>query len=171
MHNWHTPRHKPALALALIGTLLTMIVGVPFAIVRAQQVLQLTQIGPAPQGDVNSIITLTFQLTNNINDATAASPNTLFNITTTNVPAGVTVSSPGAIQLQNNNPGTTATFSLQLSIGSSAVLGTYNNLLVTAAGSYNSTSGLRNVSVNTFGTFVITVNGATATPTLSPTVT
>jgi hypothetical protein len=83
----------------------------------------------------------------------------------------VTVSSPGAIQLANNVPGgTSTTFTLQLSIGSTAVPGTYNNLLVTAAGSYNSTSGVRNVSTNTFGTFVITVGGATATPTLSPTV-
>jgi len=169
--NRSTPRHKPALTLALLGTLLAIVVGVPLTIVRAQQVIQLAQIGPPPQGDVGSIITLTFQLTNNINDATSASPNTSFTITTANVPSGVTVSSPGAIQLANNVPGgTSTTFTLQLSIGSTAVPGTYNNLLVTAAGSYNSTSGVRNVSTNTFGTFVITVGGATATPTLSPTV-
>ena len=171
MSNRSTPRHKPALTLALLGTLLAIVVGVPLTIVRAQQVIQLAQIGPPPQGDVGSIITLTFQLTNNINDATSTSPNTSFTITTANVPSGVTVSSPGVIQLSNNVPGgTSANFTLQLSIGSTAVPGTYNNLLVTAAGSYNSTSGVRNVSTNTFGTFVITVGGATATPTLSPTV-
>ena len=150
MSNRSTPRHKPALTLALLGTLLAIVVGVPLTIVRAQQVIQLAQIGPPPQGDVGSIITLTFQLTNNINDATSASPNTSFTITTANVPSGVTVSSPGAIQLPNNVPGgTSTTFTLQLSIGSTAVPGTYNNLLVTAAGSYNSTSGVRNVSTNT----------------------
>lgn len=172
MSNRSTPRHKPVLTLALLGTLLAIVAGVPLTIVRAQQVIQLTQIGPPPQGDVGSIITLTFQLTNNIQDATAASPNTSFTITTANVPPGVTVSSPGTIQLANNVVGgTSTTFNLQLSIGSTAVPGTYNNLLVTAAGSYTSPTGVRNVSTTTFGVFVITVGGATATPTLSPTVT
>lgn len=172
MSHRYTTRHKTALTLTLIGMLVALVVSVPLAIVRAQPVVQVAQVGAPPQGDPGTIITLTFQLTNNIVDASTTSPSTTFNITTSNVPSGVTVSAPGPVQLNNNVLGGTSTnFTLQLSIGSNVVPGTYNNLLVTVTGTYNSTSGVRTVSASTFSAFVVTVGGQTATPTLSPTVT
>ncbi|MFQ3631412.1 hypothetical protein [Roseiflexus sp.] len=168
----YTTRRKAVITFILLGVLTALVVGVPLSIVQAQQVAQVVQVGAPPQGDPGTIITLTFQLTNNINDATAASPTTTFNITASNVPAGVTASSPGPVQVANNVAGgTTVNFTVQLSLGGNVVPGTYNNLLVTVSGSYNSTSGVRTVSASTFGVFIVTVGGQTATPTLSPTVT
>lgn len=165
------------ITMLLLGAILAIAVGFPFSTARAQQVILISQVASEvatpPRGDPGSIITLTFDLTNNINDANiTTSPTTSFNITVTNLPSGVTVSSPGTIQLANNSPGTSTTFTLQLSIGSSTVPGTYNSLLVTAAGSYTSTAGpVRSVSAGTFGTYIVTVGGAVPTPTVPPTTT
>ncbi len=178
MSHRHAILQRLTITFVLLGAILAIATGVPFTIVRAQQVVVITQtageLANPPRGDPGSIITLTFELTNNINDANATtSPTTSFNITVTNLPTGVTVSSPGTIQLANNAPGgATTTFTLQLSIGSNTTPGVYNNLLVNAAGSYTTQAGtIRSVSASTFGRFIVTVGGAVPTATVPPTVT
>ncbi|HWQ15930.1 MAG TPA: hypothetical protein VNL77_24235 [Roseiflexaceae bacterium] len=167
--------HLRNLVVTILAVTVVLLVGVQPtpSLVNAQQVIVLTQTDtPPPQGDPGTNITLNLSLTNNINDANlSVSPNTTFNITVANQPTGVTVSTPGPIQLANNQTGgASTTFQIQLSLGGNAAPGSYNNLLVTASGTYTPASGgTRNVSASTFASFVITVGGRTATPTTRPT--
>jgi hypothetical protein len=130
----------------------------PIPQVNAQTQVSLVQVQPPPSGAPGSILTLRLTLENNLADAYN------FNISVTNLPAGVSVSNPGTILVSANQ---TVQFDVQLSTPTTINPATYNVLVQASGTKVSSGTSPNSVSASTFAQFVIT--GATATPT--PTIT
>ncbi|HEU5088287.1 MAG TPA: hypothetical protein VFT99_12605, partial [Roseiflexaceae bacterium] len=157
--------HLRSITVSLVVVLLVVFAALrPQTIpVLAQTQVSLTQIQPPPSGAPGSILTLRFTLNNTLTDPYN------FNISVTNLPAGVSASNPGTVLV---NPNQSVQFEIQISTPTTINPGTYNILVQANGTRASNASGDPNptsVSTSTFGQFIIT--GPTATPTSAPTAT